>query len=259
MNKHYVYVYKVNKVIRYVGHGVGQRAYSKSSRSNSVLTLFNEESFEIVFLHSELTKEQSEDLENEYLDKYLNNPKDEWNLINKRPSSKTLGISPEFANKYWYYDESSPSCLRWKIKRRATLANSVAGYKTKLGYYKVSRGKTTYKVHRIIMVLLSNEKIKDYDIVDHIDSNPSNNKSNNLQIITQKENIRKRKRSGKHLGVHWSDKDKSYHAYFQKDKVRRSKYFSVSTYGSKEKALKEALIWRKVQLEAEISATIHSS
>ena len=259
MNNHYVYVYKVKGVIKYVGHGVNKRAYSKSSRSTSVLNLFNEETFEISFLHTELTKEQSEDIENDYLDKYLNNPQDNWDLINKRPSSKTLSISPEFVNKYWYYDESSPSCLRWKIKRRSVLAGSIAGHKTKLGYYKVSRGRTTYKVHRIIVVLLLNEKIKDYDIVDHIDSDPSNNKFNNLQIISQKENIRKRKRSSKHLGVSWNERDKSYHAYFQKDKIRHSKHFNISSFGSKEEALKQALIWRKGQLEAEISAIIHTS
>ena len=53
-------------------------------------------------------------------------------------------------------------------------------------------------------------------VVDHIDGNRLNNKSENLQIISQRENCTKDKVLGnytsKHIGVHFSSKDKKYGA-----------------------------------------------
>ena len=48
-------------------------------------------------------------------------------------------------NKYFYYDESSPSCLRWKTDRRSgrgvgivhTPAHSTAGSMGNEGYWRV--------------------------------------------------------------------------------------------------------------------------
>lgn len=55
-----------------------------------------------------------------------------------------------------------------------------------LGYIQSNRTRTNEKpitIHRLIM------NASDDEIVDHIDRNPSNNKRNNLRIVTQYENM----------------------------------------------------------------------
>lgn len=47
-------------------------------------------------------------------------------------------------------------------------------------------------VHRIV-VLLHDKSIPKHYVINHIDTNPLNNNINNLEIVTQAENVRKRK------------------------------------------------------------------
>ena len=74
-----------------------------------------------------------------------------------------------------YYDETSPSCLRWlrAVGHGRMRAGSVAGGMDTKGYWIISfRGKR-YKAHRIIWCMFSGECILGKDI-DHIDGNPQN-------------------------------------------------------------------------------------
>jgi len=65
----------------------------------------------------------------------------------------------------------------------------------------------TYRVHKIIAITFLGHKPCGYiKVIDHIDNNKENNRADNLQIITHRENASKDKKNGtsKYTGVHWS-------------------------------------------------------
>ena len=93
-----------------------------------------------------------------------------------------------------YYDETSPSCLRWKVSRAGCSLHSPAGTKRKDGYYSVQLNNERYLAHRIVW-LLFNYKIDSKLVSDHIDRNPSNNFIDNLRLVTHKENMGNRSNS----------------------------------------------------------------
>lgn len=97
----------------------------------------------------------------------------------------------------FYYDESSPSCLRWNVWNGATNHNKrvkddVAGWLTPKGYFRVKYKSKNVAVHRIILVL------KNLDVsnklVDHIDGDKSKNKIENLRLVSELENAKNCKR-----------------------------------------------------------------
>ncbi len=86
-----------------------------------------------------------------------------------------------------YYDETSPSCLRWKVSGPGKAFHGVAGTKRDDGYYSVAINNKRYLVHRVVWVLF-HYKIDRTLVIDHIDRNPSNNFIDNLRLVTQGEN-----------------------------------------------------------------------
>lgn len=103
-------------------------------------------------------------------------------------------------NEIFYYDETSPSCLKWKIERfsgkndciKHIHVGDVAGScKQSTGYWSVKYNKKNYQVHRVIYEIFNNE-ILDKLEVDHIDGNPSNNCIENLRLVSRSVNNRNR-------------------------------------------------------------------
>jgi hypothetical protein len=90
----------------------------------------------------------------------------------------------------FYYDETSPSCLRWAENRYSAKNNSwlsrkigdVAGSLNKQGYWRLNLNGKSYLAHRVIWQL-SNGEIPEGFVVDHIDKNPSNNRLENLRMV----------------------------------------------------------------------------
>ena len=60
---------------------------------------------------------------------------------------------------------------------------------TKNGYHRIEINNKHYFIHRIVYQTWSNDELKNDMVVDHIDSNPSNNNIKNLRQVTQKKNI----------------------------------------------------------------------
>jgi hypothetical protein len=97
---------------------------------------------------------------------------------------------------WFYYDESSPTFIRWKktrTKKDGTIIpwaakDCVAGVRTG-GRIEVRLFGRLYKVHRIIYELLVGE-VPEGHVVDHIDGDFRNNKLSNLRSIPQKINMR---------------------------------------------------------------------
>lgn len=97
-----------------------------------------------------------------------------------------------------YDDYETVSRFRWYLDR-------------KQGYILTGNGKTTTRLHRLIL------KAPDGMVVDHIDGNPLNNTKVNLRICTQKENCcnrRKIKKSSSIFkGVHYLKAEDNWQAY----------------------------------------------
>lgn len=105
---------------------------------------------------------------------------------------------------YFYYDETSPTCLRWKVDRYSgrnyktvkIRAGDVAGSNVfKDGLPRASRVMLDWKtlgIHRIIWELF-NGAIPEGMLIDHLDGNPHNNIISNLECKTCAGNSRNRK------------------------------------------------------------------
>lgn len=145
---------------------------------------------------------------------------------------------------HFYYDETSPSCLRWA---RAAANNrmqigSIAGACTK-GYYqirvKVGQNLMNVRAHRVVWEMF-NGVIPDGLQVDHKDRDVSNNKLENLRLVDNQANCqnqtKKKNNTSGVTGVHlkntstrpcwcaqWNDKGK-----------RHQKSFSIKKHGFKE-------------------------
>ena len=127
---------------------------------------------------------------------------------------------------HFYYDETSPTCLRWshdvyvgrrgltlKLKSGDT-AGSLSSYKdgTPAGSC-VSVNKQKFRVHRVIWEMF-NGSIPKGMIIDHLDGNPHNNRINNLACKTQRQNTQNSSRNKNNTsgitGIRWSE----YHGHY---------------------------------------------
>jgi len=83
---------------------------------------------------------------------------------------------------WFYYDETSPSCLRWKVEMRFgkykqsvhKYAGDIAGTKG-VNSFTISLKGTRYQAHRVVFELYNTE-IPDRLLIDHLDGDCFNNK-----------------------------------------------------------------------------------
>lgn len=102
----------------------------------------------------------------------------------------------------FYYDETSPSCLRRKYDWKSGMnyqitkafANDPAGWlkEDRCKYWIVKINGRDALVHRIIWEI-HNGKIPNGYQIDHIDGNSTNNKISNLRCVVNKTNTRNQK------------------------------------------------------------------
>lgn len=104
---------------------------------------------------------------------------------------------------WFYYDESSPSCLRWNVERRkgkgighlVSSVGTVAGHVNAGRYYYVHLGRSAFTCHRVIYEMQFGN-IGKFEI-DHIDGDCQNNKISNLRKVTKAINGRNTKLNSK--------------------------------------------------------------
>lgn len=151
-------------------------------------------------------------------------------------------------NEWFEYDETSPSCLRWKIDiyncfgvLTRTRKGMVAGSLDVHGYYRVQLNKTHYKVHRIIYEMLFDVRLDEDVEIDHDDGIRSNNKISNLKPTYS--NPRNMKRSSSNtsgvngVSIHNVPQANGYAvtcwraSWTELDGTRKNKSFSVNKYG----------------------------
>lgn len=148
-------------------------------------------------------------------------------------------------NDYFYYDETSPSYLRWKITTRnyKHKAGDVAGnLHQDHDYYRVGLNFKLYEIHRIVFEVFYKRKIHEGKHIDHIDGNTSNNEISNLREVNSQQNHRNRKKNKSNttgtVGVTQhtkKSKDKVYNYWRAKANSlygeSLDKLFSIETYG----------------------------
>lgn len=194
--------------------------------------------------------------------------------FNTRIDNLELNIIFESSHKYdsylgefFYYDETSPSFIRWKrvsAKGSKVSVGDVAG-SLDGGYWKLHLFGVSLESHKVVWALHNNFENQDGQLIDHIDRNPSNNNIENLRLIRRDFNQRNRgKNSNNTSGVHGV----SYQEFYNhrgtlimryvasvnifdesggKSGKKVSKSFSVAKYGD-EVALSMAKDWREDQI-----------
>lgn len=158
---------------------------------------------------------------------------------------------------YFYYDETSPTCLRWRVDRPGiTKAGAQAG-----GLPRRKNGKKDYSrvrymgkylaVSRVIWEI-HNGRIPEKMVVDHVDGDKWNNRISNLEIKTQQFNCQNMgRRSDNSSGITGISVKKQIKGKYEYNYVfsyagagsRLMKAFSIDKLGFAE-AMKQALEWR---------------
>lgn len=160
------------------------------------------------------------------------------------------------------YSVSSDSCLKWIAvsgkSSNVRIGESVGSLDKSDGYWKLHGLGFTYKVHRIIW-FLHNGKIPEGKFIDHINGNRSDNRIENLRVVSTELNSRNRKMNKNNkTGYNMVNYQESYSLkgtlirkyvvyIYLKTWKKSSKSFSCLKYGD-EGALKLALDWRDEQL-----------
>lgn len=164
------------------------------------------------------------------------------------------GKPKDYNNVDWdnivYYDESSPTFLRWKIEIRSgkkgtkinSKTDSIAGANVECGEDRRSRGiigygYSTYYIHRIVW-LLNNGEIDSSLVIDHIDGDSTNNNIDNLRIVPQSINVRNKKKyknnTTGYIGIYFREiRCIQYYiaGWYDLDHRFKSKAFSCTKYG----------------------------
>ena len=152
----------------------------------------------------------------------------------------------------FYYDVTSPSCLRWAtdIPYKGLLGGTAFKrkvgdevghlHKSREGYsrWKVKYKQKVYMVHRIVYEL-HNGAIPAGMIIDHIDGDATNNKIENLRVVSQTVNARNSKmpltnKTGK-VGVTYRVVNNfEYYAaaWVDLEGKQKNKYFSIAKLGA---------------------------
>lgn len=151
----------------------------------------------------------------------------------------------DWALKY-KYDITSKSFLKHIDNNKDT------GYIDSRNYIQIKYDGVIYLAHRIIWELF-NSKLKDGEIIDHIDGNRLNNAIENLRVTTYSGNNRNRQLSCKNTigitGIKYRSMNNGANEYYiaywsDINDIQQSKYFSITKLG-KENALQLAIALRK--------------
>lgn len=116
--------------------------------------------------------------------------------------------------------KSSPSGLRWKVKRKNRNPGDIAGTCRPSGHWQVKINNIQYGVHRIIFLLQNKYDPKDF-VVDH---RFGTQKPLELRAASKAENRwnSKKQKNGKsrYKGVYWHKRDKRWGAAIMKEGKR---------------------------------------
>ena len=251
---HIVYAYyDKDGVVRYYGEGAKEeRAYHFNGHPSKGFTkYFSEYNPEVRILHYGLSKEEAQRIEQELVTENLNTVATIYN--HPVTSRRKKSIDFETINNLVYYDETSPTCLRWKVTDGYgnKVAGKQAGHLSKRGYSDLHLSKLgTFKCH-VIVWLLHNKTIDVSKCIDHVDGNRENNRIDNLREVTHSDNGKNResRTNTGYKNLHLHKHKNAYYVYWSENGKRQHVFFKVSDYASAEEALQKSLAFRLEKIE----------
>lgn len=101
-----------------------------------------------------------------------------------------------------YYDETSESCLRWKINPQwnKKFKGRCVGYKKvrksigqPIGWVLRYRGKN-YQLHRVLYIIMTDKYLPNNFVIDHKNGDCFDNRFENLQLVSETINARNKKK-----------------------------------------------------------------
>ena len=253
------FLYDNEDVVRYVGQGNINRARDINTARSKEFKEIIKSGGRLVIIEDNLSKEDAYYKEKKLLDEYFNGKHPDWNLVNKTRGTRLKHISYDSIKDKLKIDNSSPTNLVWNydcVKTNGALCSKArvgfkAGSINKNRYCTVIIDGITYPVHRIVWSLYNKCDLSIDKVVNHIDGNPNNNSPENLEAVTQKENVHKttKKNPPKSTGiVGVRIVDGLVIAYFSdKNCKQHTKSFSINKYGN-ETAISLAVSWRNQRM-----------
>lgn len=123
-----------------------------------------------------------------------------------------ISITSDALNELFRY-EPETGRLFWRENGSGRKIGRAAGSTNKKGYKSVKIHGSSYLAHRIIWLMVYGEIRQDLEI-DHKDSDPSNNRLDNLRLVTSQGNQWNRRTA---KGYHWHKSDKKWRAQIKLD------------------------------------------
>lgn len=243
-NRFYVYLHRsrLTGEVFYIGKGQTNRLYSTHNRSKAWILYTAQHGFVAEILVDNLTNEQAIIIESEYISNYPGK------LLNVSKTSRVREY-PQHVVNLFYYDETSPTCLRWKEDRVDKLGR-VRKYKGKVAgcksgrYYTVETGHMSYLIHRIVYCLHHQQVPTDLE-VDHINRDSFDNRIVNLRGVSKSANNRNRSlpsKTGEQYVYHMLKKGREHYLVKIPKEGKRVEFrFFVEDYASRDCALTEAI------------------
>lgn len=260
---YYVYLHTdVNSIVFYVGSGRRYRARDKTCR-NKDWHKFADSGYSITYIASNLTKKEALSIETDLIE----NPKTGWQLTNKvKPLVARKDLTEALS--MFKYDENSPSGLVYSkdvyggmnyailSKREGDIAGSRAAHAKNL-YWKVKTNQGLIAAHRIIWAIFNGVEGLDENVVNHINNDTSDNRIENLELVSMLVNMRRKSNNNGKLrtdnksgfnGVykHGLSRFVATHQDSSGEKVMKS--FNINKLGEEE-AYRQACEWRVARIK----------
>lgn len=253
---HIVYAYYDKEgVVRYYGEGSKEeRAYQFANHAvtKGYLKYFSDYEPTVKILYYGLSKEEAQRIEQELVTENLDTIKTIYN--HRKTNRRKRNVDFNTINELVYYDETSPTCLRWKVTDNYgnKVLGKQAGHICKTNKYSsINFSKLgTFRCH-VLVWLLHNGTIDITKCVDHINGDRQDNRICNLREVTHSENCKNkpgRSNTG-YKNLTWSERFQRYHVYWNVDGKRKSKTFKVTDNCTKDQALSDALSFRETKIK----------